>query len=256
MALNAQMQSRPISRTGYAPFARHSVDIIVPFHGHIDRVARLVSAILLVTRSNPYQICLVDDASPNKDFIEQAKKIPQVLPIRLNEQVGFGGALEAGFRATQQPWVLFVHSDVVPEDGGWMLRLGESLLALRQKNVRLMSARSNNPGDERLVGRKGELGEDVVLEDGAIPLFCAMCHRELFNRIGGFIKSYPYAMYEDEELAHRMRYFKFKQGICGKSWVRHEGGVTINTLLQKKPYLRQVMEGNREKCISDIKKYK
>ena len=254
--LEKHFKAKPIYDTGYCSFARCPVDIIVPFHGHIDRVARLLSAILLVTRSNPYQICLVDDASPNKDFIVQAKKIPQVLPIRLNEQVGFGGALEAGFRATQQPWVLFVHSDVVPEDGGWMVRLGESLLAMREKNVRLMSARSDNPGDERLVGRKGEQVEDVKLTDGAIPLYCAMCHRELFSRIGGFIKNYPYAMYEDQELAHRMRHYKFHQGVCGKSWVRHEGGVTIKALLQKKPHLQVVMEANREKCIADIKKYK
>ncbi len=241
----------------YSPFARQSVDIICPFHGHIDKVARLVKSILLVTRSNPYQICLVDDASPNRDFIVEAKKIPQVFPIRLDEHVGFAGALEVGFRATKQPWVLFLHSDCIPDEGGWMIRLGESLLALKAKNVRLMSARSNNPcGDERLFGKRGEIKDDLILEDGAIPLFCAMAHRELFSRIGGFIKNYKPFGYEDVELAHRMRFFKYKQGVCGKSWVYHEGGITTNDLLLKQPSLKEVVEANREKCILDIKKYK
>ncbi len=86
---------------GHKPFARSPVDIIIPFHGEIDKVARLVQSILLMTRSNPYQICLVDDASPNKDFYLQVKKVPQVVSMRNKEQLGFAGALQAGFMATK-----------------------------------------------------------------------------------------------------------------------------------------------------------
>lgn len=255
MPLEKYYTPRPLG-DNYSPFARSPVDIIVPFHGHINKVARLIQSVLQVTRSNPYRITLVDDASPNKEFVRQAKDIPQVRAIRLEQQVGFAAALDAGFRASEQPWVIFLHSDCVPDEGGWMLRLGESLLALKSQNVRMVSARSNNPGDDRLLGRRGEITDDVVLTEGAMPLFCAMCHRELFKHIGGFLKRYPYAMYEDEELAHRMRHYGYKQAVCGKSWVYHEGGVTINGLLHERPELREVMEANREKCIEDIKKYR
>jgi len=246
---------RPLG-TNYSPFARSPVDILVPFHGHIDKVARLIQSVLQVTRSNPYRITLVDDASPNKDFVKQAKDIPQVRAIRLEQQVGFAGALEAGFNATEQPWVVFLHSDCVPDEGGWMLRLGESLVELKSQNVRMVSARSNNPGDDRLIGKRGEATGDVILTDGYLPLFCVMFHRELFKHVGGFLKHYPYAMYEDQELANRMRYYGYKQAICGKSWVYHEGGVTINALLQQNPAIKDVLDANREKCIEDMKKYR
>jgi GT2 family glycosyltransferase len=235
-------------------FARCRVDILVPFHGHIDKVARLVHAILGVTRSNPYRITLIDDASPDPEFVERARRIPQVRAIRLEQQAGFAGALEAGFRATEQPGVQFMHSDCIPQEVGWMLRLGESLLDLARKKVGMVSARSNNPGDDRLLGKKGEVADDVILKDGALPLFCSLSHRDLYGRIGGFLKNYEYAMYEDQELAYRMRRFGYQQAVCGKSWVFHEGGVTIDALLKQKPWLRKVMEANREKCIQDIKK--
>ena len=81
-----------------------------------------------------------------------------------------------------------------------------------------------------------------------------MCHRDLFKHIGGFIKSYPYAWYEDEELSHRMRKFGFKQGISTKAWIRHEGGSTIKYIWNKIKESKEIMENNRELCLSDIKK--
>lgn len=246
--------ARPLAPS---PFARSPVDIIVPFHGQYDKVARLVESIYLHCRSNPYQICLVDDGSPNKTFLEQLSKLPQIKCVRNEEHLGFGAALHAGYLATEQPWVLFMHSDTVVEDGNWMLRLGECLMSLRDRGVKMASARTNNPlgGDERLKADRLEVSENAVVgKGGFLPLYCAMCHRELFNRIGGFIKAYPYALYEDEELAYRMRHHGYKQVVCGNSWVYHEGECTIRELTRERPDVKEVMESNREKCISDIKK--
>ena len=37
-------------------------------------------------------------------------------------------------------------------------------------------------------------------------------------------------MYEDEEFAFRMRKNGFNQGVCGTSWIHHDGGATIEEL--------------------------
>jgi GT2 family glycosyltransferase len=119
----------------------------------------------------------------------------------------------------------------------------------------MVSARTNNPGikgDKRLKGTKSNPIKDIVLEDTYLPLYCSLCHRELFDRIGGFVKPYPYGWHEDEELAFRMRHHGFRQAICGKSWVHHEGAATVNELLRNNPELIDVMESNKEKCLSDI----
>ena len=80
-----------------------------------------------------------------------------------------------------------------------------------------------------------------------------MCPRELFDHIGGFIKEYPLAWYEDEELAFRMKHFGYKQGICGRSWVQHDGGATINALWKEDPSTKEIMEKNRSRCLEDMK---
>lgn len=239
-------------------FSRSPVDIIIPFHGEHKKVVSLVSSILRKVQSNPYQICLVDDASPNKFFIESLKDMPQIFTLRLEERVGFSGALKAGFEATKQPWVIFMHSDCVVEDGNFMIEMGRSLLSYRGKGekVKMVSARTNHAGedvDPRLVGVKDNKTKDVILTDTFLPMYCTMCHRDLFKHVGGFLKSYPYYGYEDEEFAYRMRFYGFKQAICGRSWVFHEGGGTIDRLHREYPELTETVESNREKCLEDIK---
>ena len=266
--------AKPVSRQG-DPFSRSAVSIIIPYHGHFQNVATLVESILRITQSNPYQICLVDDASPNEHesrlFGEEFTKlipdvresIPQIIWTRNKEQLGFAASLKQGYDLTAQqkviaPWVVFLHSDCKVIDPAWMIEMGRSLLSGKSSGVKMVSARSNNPGEGLHPALRGERddeirkGSDVILEDGFIPLYCAMCHRDLFNHIGGFIKSYPYAMYEDEELAFRMKKHRYKQAISVKSWISHEGGVTINPLCTNSK-VRKAMEENRNRCISDMR---
>ena len=156
------------------------------------------------------------------------------------------------------PWVLFMHSDCVVEDPNFMISMGQSLINWKREGapVKMVSARSNNPGECGLA--KAEIMEksdkDIILEDETLPLFCAMCNRDLFRYIGGFISPYPYAWYEDEELAHRMRSKGLRQGISTKAWVRHHGGLTIKYIWESDPDSKRVMEENRNLCVADIKR--
>lgn len=243
----------------YKAFSRSPVDIIIPFHGQYEKVTKLVESIMYATKSNPYQICLVDDCSPNEKFILDWKDVPQVITTRTSHHMGFGGALRAGYDITEQPWVVFMHSDCVIEDQNWMLEMGKSLLTWKAKKipVKMVSPKTNNPGDasadKRLKSPLRERTEDVILQDTHLPLYCAMCHRDLFYHIGGFIKPYQYGWFETEELAYRMRKAGFYQGICGRSWVRHHGGKTIESLLEEKPEYKEIMEENRIHCLKDMK---
>lgn len=258
-------------------FSRSKVSIIIPYHGQYSKVTRLVDSILRITQSNPYQICLVDDASPqdsddlemfHKTFRELIKpafgSLPQIITTRNPEQIGFAASINRGleFSADQKvalPWVVFMHSDCVVKDPNWMIEMGRSLLDGKSHNMRMVSARSNNPGEDVYHELKcdrfdiTEDDEDIII-DSAIPLYCAMAHRDLFSRIQGPLKPYPYAMYEDEELHYRMRKFGFYQGVSMKSWVYHEGGATISSVIEKDPIVRRKMEENRDLCIQDIKR--
>lgn len=237
-------------------FSQFTVDIIIPFHGQYHHVRNLIESILRRTATNKYKIYLVDNGSPNKSFLDDMRETPYVECIRFDENLGFGAALEAGFKAGSNPYVCLMNSDCTIEHPNWLLAMGESLLAMRPLGVKLVTARTDNPGIDSpaLKSSKYDKGEDKVL-DTAAPLYCCLCHRELFRRIGGFIKHYPLGGFEDEELFWRMKSYGFKQGVSGKSWVHHEGRATVDALIQTSPDLEQVMfEDNRSRCIDDLRR--
>jgi len=263
--LEKTQKSRPME---FKLFSRSAVDILIPFHGQYEKVSELIKSIVLSVKSNPYQITLIDDASENKDFGEKIKNqflkttpqgcLPQVQYLRSEKQIGFGGALKLGFDNTRSPWILIMHSDCVVEDSNFMIQMGQSLLNWKKQGipVKMVSARTDNPGDLELAKSKLlEKGEkDIILQNETLPLFCAMCNRDLFHYINGFIKPYPYAWYEDEELAHRMRKFGLLQGISTKAWVKHQGGSTIKLVWETKPESKKIMESNRSLCLADVKR--
>lgn len=243
-------------------FSHVPVDIIIPFHDQYKKVLYLVMSILKNTRGSiPYHVILVDDDSPNVDFLNMFDKTPRVRTLRNDTRLGFGGSLQEGFASGDSPFIVFMHSDVEILMPNWLMELGESFLNLRQHNVQLVSARSNNPGAHYTARLRAEKGakaiDDMIIsddEEGSLPLYCAMCHRELFNRIGGFIKPYPLAGYEDEELCFRMRKNGFYQGISGASWVQHIGSVTIDAVCSSDRTAKETMEKNRDLCLLDMQK--
>lgn len=249
-----------------------AVDIIIPYHGQYEKLAVLLDSIFRLTRSNYYKICIVDDASPNESYIRTIEKNATknalrrkseniVKTIRLPEQVGFAGAIKAGFEATENPYVCFVNSDCKIEDVNWLRSMGECLLSMKPQGVRMVSPMTNNSvgGHPAQTGEKSARSKDHVILEGEdyLTLYCFLCHRELFNRCGGFIKEYPYGYYEDQEFAARMQKYGFKQAVCRDSWVYHEGQATIKQLWRSNPNALNIMEeDNRNRCIADMKSLK
>lgn len=247
------------------------VDIIVPFHGQYEKLKTLLDSIFLLTRSNYYKVCIVDDGSPNSTFIEtlqenaskqaQRRGIPNVVTtVRNQYQLGFAGACQLGYQTTESPYVCFVNSDCVIEDANWLRAMGESLLALKDQGVRMVSATTNNAvgGDPAQTGNKlGRDTQDVILgDDSFLTLYCFLCHRELFQRVGGFLKPYPYGYFEDEEFAARLRKKGFRQAVSRASWIYHEGQATVREVWRRDPNIRIIMEEeNRKRCIEDLKRF-
>jgi GT2 family glycosyltransferase len=244
------------------------VDIIIPFHAGYDHVHSLCMSIWKNTVNIPYHVYLVDDCSPNNTFLGAFRDAPRLTCVRTEKHSGFGAAVLEGFQAAYDPeqrkkkkpapWVVILHSDVVIESVNWLQRLFASYEVLSQKGVAMVSARSDSPGTEQLKAVRTQIDPDFVLEEGFLPLYCVLFERELFHSIGG-INPYPYAMYEDEEFAYRLQANGLKQGVSGRAWVHHEGGVTIDYLCRLQeaasyegPDFVKIMESNRDRCVADI----
>lgn len=260
----AKKPTPPFSKIPRVPLrqvSRPALDIIVPFHGKYEYVMRCCESILKCTPNQPYSIYLIDDASPNQGFIK-TMITKRIGGGQLDEQLGFAGALFQAYNETKSPWIVIMHSDVVVRDIYWLLHMQRTMESLKGKGVKLVTAMTNNPGtaasfDERMICNSPEEIEDTedVIVDKACPLFCALMHRELFKKIRGFLKQYPLAWYEDEELFWRMKHFGYKQAICRTAWVHHEGGATIKDLWKQDANSKQIMENNYNLCIQDIRPY-
>jgi len=246
------------------PFANQFVDVIIPFYGNYEGLARLVYSLIYKTNLVNFRVCLVDDCSPNVTFHETGfEAFPNIKVVRNSSRQGFGASLEIGMNTLARerrvfPWVVFMHSDVVIKEKNWLLYLGQSMLNLKNKGVKMVSATTNNPtaNNPYLMSDKPQVREDVILEDGYLPLYCALCHRDLFSHIHGSVKHYPYMGFEDRELADRMRHYGYKQAICGKSWVQHEGAATLKYVRVKEPEVIKIIEENKNLWKEDVKNLK
>lgn len=262
--MNKNYNARPLNEL--SPF-NAQVDIVIPFHGQYKFVTELMQSIFRLTRSNYYQLILVDDNSPNLYFghtvqqnaIKNAQKTrqPNVLKlIRSNEQKGFAGACKLGYEAGESPYVCFMNSDCRVEDSGWLRNMGETLLNLRSEGVRVVAPTTNNSvGGDPAQTKTDDLQGDVIIgDDSFLTLPCFLCHRQLFQNIGGFLKEYPVGGYEDEEFAYRLRHYGYKQAVCGSSYVHHEGRLTMNEVMRRDPNMAATLnEDNHKRCIEDMK---
>lgn len=243
------VKTRPITTTE----VKRKVDIIIPFHGNYKVLLELVRSIYRYV-GYPYKITLVDDGSPSTTFHQSFEKLPAMQYLRHEERMGFGASLHTGFKNTDNPLVLFLNSDCLVKSASWLDELVISLYKLANKNVRLVTSSMNNTcglGPKSMKVRQGEVCEDHI-SDVAVPLISALAPRSLFEKIG-FIKSYPNPGYEDTELFHRMDKVGFKQAVSGRSWIYHEGAVTLKSLYTNEQYAK-LLDENYELCMNDLKK--
>ena len=114
------------------------------------------------------------------------------MPIRTEKQLGFAGACRIGYNEGESPYVCFLNSDCNIQTNSWLRNMGESLLKLKSQGVRVIAPTTNNPvgGDPAQFGSKVYSGDDdvIISDDSFLTLPCFMCHRELFFKIGGFLK--------------------------------------------------------------------
>lgn len=241
------------------PFQMSSVEIIIPFHGEHAKVLNLMNDISATVTTNRYLITLVDDGSANSSFVSQlkSKKIEGIRFLSHDKCKGFGAAVNTALKTpfnAKIPYVLIMHSDVRIQDLNWLFRLGTTLYNMKTKGVKMVTTLTDNPVVDvpSLKGTHGEIGNDSVLTDGFVPMYCALAHRQLFQKVG-LLMECPYAGTEVEEFAWRMRKNGFTQGVCGSSWVHHDGGATLENFKNNKK-VREILRKTRESVIPSLKK--
>lgn len=237
------------------PFYMMPVEIIIPYHNQLTKVANLLADIFSTVTTNRYLITLVDDGSINNTLPEQIKdrKLEGIRILSHDKCKGFGAAVNTALKnpfSDQIPYVLILHSDVSLKDLGWLQNLGTSLIKMKSEGVKMISPTTNNPmaDFDCMKATKALEKSDFILNNEYLPMYAALCHRELFSRVG-FMAEYPYAGAEVEEFADRMRKNNFRQAVCGSSWIYHEGKGSLSHFANNKK-IQEILSKTRQDYLS------
>jgi hypothetical protein len=152
---------------------------------------------------------------------------------------------------------MFLNSDCVVTDPGWMLEMGRALIDLTSQNVKMVAAKSNNPGPSAPQGMKQEDSSRVRTSCWRRNFFrfTVRCATETCSHTSAASsRSTRMAATRTRNCRYRMRFYGYKQAVCGNTWIFHEGEATFKALIEKNPEVLEVLEKNRQTCVDDVRK--
>ncbi|WP_053732109.1 glycosyltransferase [Nocardia sp. NRRL S-836] len=226
------------------PVAVHTSDkplvsIVIPVHGKWSYTRQCLLSIESVHSTVPFEVIVVDDASPD-DSADKLAACTGVQLVRTPRNLGFIGACNLGAEKARSELLLFLNNDteVTP---GWLEALVET--ANSDDRIGLVGAKLVYP-DGTLqeaggiiwsdatgwnYGRNGDPNDQAVNVVRDVD-YCSgaaiLVRRDLFERIGGFDTRYAPAYYEDTDLAFAIRASGHRVVVQPKAVVVHHEGIS------------------------------
>ena len=231
-----------------SPIVNLVLEIIIPFKENYKTLQDLLFKLQQIKNVN-FSVTLVDDNSMNLDFSKNLKNVGGLKIIRLDEDQGFGFAVNEAVKQSKNEYFLVMHSDVYGLDLNTVRTLFLNLLDSRKDNVAAMSAMIDNPlpNECDYIKADGPIAEDYVVchDKQFVPFICTAFYKDAFSRVGGF-PSYKYCLFEDKLLCKKLKAFGYKVAYCPASFCRHYGGQTVRRLISKNPEALEAIKKNAE----------
>ena len=209
---------------------RPEVTVVIPVHGRKDLTRKTLRALLEHT-TLPYEVVLVDDASPGEPV---GHDVEGVTVLRNESNLGFGASCNRGALVARGRDLVFLNSDALPH-AGWL----EPLLArLARRGVgavgpKLLNLDGSLQQAGVLVGGDGRTafygyGDDPNDEPYAfaravdyVSGACLAIGRALFSSLGGFDSAYGAGYYEDADFCLRLAELGYETWYEPQSVVTH-----------------------------------
>jgi len=216
-----------------------SAEVLIPHHNRVDSLRETLRALERQTHRVPVRV--VDNASTDGTSEMLEAEFPEVASTRLEENLGFGAALNRGTERSEADVLVFLNNDAVP-DG----RFCEELLAVHAASGAEMVAACLRRPDGRIESLGVELDRSLIAYDigygealeGAAerhpdpPLApsggAAGFDREAFRAAGGFDEGF-FAYLEDVDLGIRMRMLGMRCVLAPRAIAVHEHSATLGS---------------------------
>ncbi|TVT34245.1 glycosyltransferase [Amycolatopsis rhizosphaerae] len=218
------------------------VSVVIPTYGHWDYTRRCLESIELALPVTPFEVIVVDDASPD-DSADRVAACPGVRLVRAPRNLGFIGACNLGAEHARGELIMFLNNDTEVRPG-WLDKLVE--LVEDREDVGLVGSKLIYPdgtlqesggiiwadGTGWNYGRNQQANEpwfQTVREVDYCSGAALLVRRDLFEKIGGFDPRFAPAYYEDTDLAFAVRAAGYRTMVQPASVVVHHEGVSNGT---------------------------
>jgi GT2 family glycosyltransferase len=232
------------------PYRAERVDIIICVHNALAVFRDCIASVLRHTHS-PFRVIVVDDGSEAETahFIDHVVAEHGLHLIRNPTASGYTRAANAGLRASDAPWIVFLNSDTMVTPG-WLDRMWSH--AARRPEVGVIGPLSNTAswqsvpmlladGDWAQNRLPPGLGPDDIaaivtrVARGAVRLpflngFCYMVRRALIDEIGPFDEATFGAGYgEENDFSIRARNAGWALVVATDAYVYHAQSQSYST---------------------------
>jgi GT2 family glycosyltransferase len=251
-AVARRMQHRREERPGAAdtsgtlpviPMALEpEVSIVVPVHDHWPLTSDCLRSIAADMSATGFEVIVVDDASSDETDARLCEVVG-IRHVRLDRNVGFLGATNAGIDIARGRYVVLLNNDTRVEPG-WLDALVEAVES--SPEVGVVGAKLIYP-DGRLQEAGGIIYSDASGhnygrdQDPADPAYnfvrevdycsgaCLLVRRELLQAVGGLDTRFTPAYYEDTDLCFAARRLGYRVLYQPSAVVVHVEGASNGT---------------------------
>ncbi|MEW6654898.1 MAG: glycosyltransferase family 2 protein, partial [Bacteroidota bacterium] len=213
-----------------------------------------------------FEVIVIDNASTDstKEWFEKEKyQFPNLTYISLDENIGFGPAVNIGFRNSKGKYLVVLNNDTLVSPQ-WLSNLLEFMG--EDPSIGIISPVTNYVGeglqiDEDAINMSSRLDfitdyatkismrKELIYEPNRLVFFCVVIRRDLIDLIGYLDENYIKGNFEDDDYCMRARLAGYKLAIAKNSFVYHKGSITfkINQISHT-----QYMQTNREKFFLKV----
>ena len=221
------------------------ISIIVLTYNNLSYTKLCLDSIFKLTAYPNYEIIIVDNKSTDgtREYLETINKSNsgKVKVILSDTNLGFAGGNNIGIRAASGEYIMLLNNDTIVSRG-WLTNLLKHLE--KDPNLAMVGPVTNSIGNEaKILVRYTSLQEldrfaheytythqgQLILDPNVLALFSTLVRKEIFQT-GLLDEHYGIGMFEDDDLALRVKKEGFRIAIAEDSFVHHFQRVSFKTL--------------------------
>jgi GT2 family glycosyltransferase/glycosyltransferase involved in cell wall biosynthesis len=235
------------------------ISVIVVTYNKLEYSRICLESIVKNTEYPNYELIIVDNASidGSVEFIKEFKiKHKNITFIQNDKNLGFAVANNMGANSSEGDYLVFLNNDTIVTPG-WLHRL---LLHLyKNPSAGMVGPVTNAIGNEAKVkidytdltdinyfaAKRAEKYAGISFEIKVLALYCALISQTLFHQLGGLDERYQVGMFEDDDLALKIRQAGFTLLCAEDVFIHHFYGVSFTQFENQE--LQRIFLENRKK---------